>query len=143
MACGAERVGELVAEPGVFVGECLVALQGSGEPGAQRGVGRPLACRDGIGGCAVADAAQPLDLVTDVGLGIEPGPEDPGSGCDGANVTGIPARSSSRSAWTAFARVSSCRRPAASASGAAASRRIGGRLLRLAVVGFEGGDDLV
>jgi hypothetical protein len=35
MACGADRVGELAAEPGVLVGECLVALQGSGEPGAQ------------------------------------------------------------------------------------------------------------
>ena len=83
MACGAERVGELAAEPGVLVGECLVAPQGSGEPGAQRGVTRPLACRDGIGGFAVVGAAQPLDLATDVGLGIEPGPGDPGSGCGG------------------------------------------------------------
>jgi hypothetical protein len=40
MAFGTERVGELAAEPGILVGECLVGLQGSGEPGAQRGVVR-------------------------------------------------------------------------------------------------------
>jgi hypothetical protein len=59
MARNTERVGELAAEPGVLVGEFLVAPQGSGEPGAQRGVGRPLACWDGTGGVAVAGAAQP------------------------------------------------------------------------------------
>src|ERR1019366_8281166 len=53
---------------------------------------------------------------------------------------GVPARSSSRRAWMAFARVSSCRRAAASESG---SGRTGGCLLPLAAVGFEGGDDLV
>jgi hypothetical protein len=31
----AECAGELAAEPGVLVGECLVALQCGGEPGAQ------------------------------------------------------------------------------------------------------------
>jgi hypothetical protein len=64
-------VGELAAEPGVLVGECLVALQSSDKPGMQRGVGRSLACRDGSGGFGVAGAAQPLDLVPDVGLGME------------------------------------------------------------------------
>ena len=58
-------MGELAPEPGVLVGECLVALQGSGEPRAQRGVGHALACRERIGGFAVAGAAQPLDLVTE------------------------------------------------------------------------------
>src|SRR6516162_9225558 len=59
-----------------------------------------------------------------------------------ANVTGAPARSSSRSAWIALARVSSCRRAAATASGVAGSGRIGGCLLLLAAC-FECGDDLV
>jgi hypothetical protein len=31
----AECAGEVAAEPGVLVGECLVALQGGAEPGAQ------------------------------------------------------------------------------------------------------------
>jgi hypothetical protein len=35
MARSAECVGELAADPGVLVGECLVALQGGGEPGVQ------------------------------------------------------------------------------------------------------------
>jgi len=30
-----ERAGELAAEPGVFLGELLVALEAGGEPGAQ------------------------------------------------------------------------------------------------------------
>jgi hypothetical protein len=71
MARGAERVGQLEAEPGVLVGECLVALDGGGEPGAQRLVGRPLSRRD----CAVsarAGGAKALDLVANVGLGVEP-----------------------------------------------------------------------
>ena len=76
MTLSAERVRELAAEPSVLVGECPVALQGRGEPGAQRGIGRPLACRDGAGGLVVAGAAQPLDLVADVGLGVEPGSGD-------------------------------------------------------------------
>src|SRR6516165_11699497 len=59
-----------------------------------------------------------------------------------ANVTGAPARSSSRSAWIALARVSSCRRAAARASGVAGSGRIGG-CLRLVAGGLECGDDLV
>src|SRR5271156_4586288 len=58
------------------------------------------------------------------------------------NVTGAPARSSSRSAWIALARVSSCRRAAATASGVAGSGCTGGCLLFIAA-GFERGDDLV
>jgi hypothetical protein len=52
-----------------------VALEGGGEPGAQRGFGRPLAGGDGAG--AVASAAKPLDLVADVGLAPPP-PRTPG-----------------------------------------------------------------
>jgi len=59
-----------------------------------------------------------------------------------ANVTGAPARSSSRSAWIARARVSSCRRAAARASGVGGSGCIGGCLLLVAVC-FECGDDFV
>src|SRR6516225_463041 len=57
-----------------------------------------------------------------------------------AKVTAVPARSSSRIAWIALARVSSCRRLAAAARGAAASGHIGGTVLRV-LVGLEGGDD--
>src|SRR5450755_1010422 len=59
-----------------------------------------------------------------------------------AKVTGEPARSSSRSAWMALARVSWCRRAAAAASGAGASGGIGCCLVAVRVV-FERGDDLV
>src|SRR6266516_997184 len=58
-----------------------------------------------------------------------------------AKVTGVPARSSSRSAWMALAGVSSCRRAAAMVSGVWVSGRIGGCFVLFAV-GFEGGDDL-
>jgi len=64
------------AQPGVFLGERLVALEGGGEPGAQRGIGRPLAGGDGAGRVAAAGFAQLLDLLAEVGLGIEPGPGD-------------------------------------------------------------------
>jgi hypothetical protein len=74
--------------PGVLVPECLVALQCGGDPGAQRGLGRALACWDRTGGVAVAGAAHPLDLVADAGLGIEPGPGDPGRRCDGGERDG-------------------------------------------------------
>jgi hypothetical protein len=90
VAFSAERTGELPAEPGVLVGECLVALEGGGEPGAQRGVGCPLACRDGASRLAVAGAAQPLDLVADVGLGVEAGPGDAGCGSDRGERYGPP-----------------------------------------------------
>src|SRR5271156_2262734 len=63
----------------------------------------------------------------------------PAAAATEANVTGAPARSSSRSAWIALARVSSCRRAAATASGGAGAGRIGGCLL---AVGFESGGDL-
>ena len=60
-----------------------------------------------------------------------------------AKVTGVPARSSSRSAWMALERVSSCRRAAAAASGRVLSGCIGGCFLLVGgVIGFEGGDDL-
>jgi hypothetical protein len=72
-AGSAEGVGELAAEPGVLVGELLVAAESGGEPGAQRRVGCPLARRDGTGGAGAACLLpQPADLVADVGLGIEP-----------------------------------------------------------------------
>ena len=70
----------------------------------------------------------------------------PAAATAAAKVTGVPARSSSRSAWTAFARVISCRRAAAAASGTGLSGRIGFGLLPAAaavIVWFEGGDDLV
>src|SRR6266568_6079150 len=66
--------------------------------------------------------------------------EIPAAWATPANVTGVPARSSSRSAWTAFARVSWCRRAAASESG---SGRTGGCLHFLAAAGFESSDDAV
>src|ERR1022692_499378 len=67
----------------------------------------------------------------------------PAAAARAANVTGAPARSSSRSAWIALARVSSCRRAAAVASGAVLLCT--GGFLRVFFVfaaGFEGGDDL-
>src|SRR6266568_1595750 len=66
--------------------------------------------------------------------------EIPAAWATPANVTGVPARSSSRSAWTAFARVSSCRRAAASERG---SGRTGCCPPAVPAAGFEGGDDLV
>src|SRR6516165_6098624 len=63
-----------------------------------------------------------------------------------AKVMGVPARSSSRSVWMALARVSSCRRAAAMASGVRLSACTGGCLLPAAlavIVCFEGFDDLV
>src|ERR1700688_1981071 len=57
-----------------------------------------------------------------------------------ANVTGAPARSSSRSARMALDLVCSCRRAAAPESGSA---RTGGCLVIIAPLGLEGGDDLV
>ena len=50
----AECAGELAAEPGILVGELLVAVEGGGEPGAQRCVGGPLACGDGADGAGAA-----------------------------------------------------------------------------------------
>src|SRR6266568_146506 len=55
-----------------------------------------------------------------------------------AKVTGAPVRSSSRSAWTARARVSSCRCLAAATMGAALSGRIGLGLLGLVLVLVRG-----
>src|SRR6266571_552416 len=66
----------------------------------------------------------------------------PAAAATEAKVTGEPARSSSRSAWMALARVSWCRRAAAAASGAGASGGIGRCLVAVRVV-FEHGDDLV
>src|SRR6266702_2830051 len=83
---------------------------------------------------------QPAGLADDVGLCVEPRPRYPRAACaTPANVTGTPARSSSRSAWTALDLVSSCRRAAASASGSGCT---GSRLFPFSAV-FEGGDDLV
>ncbi len=76
----AEGSGELAAEPGVLVSEGLVALQGGCEPGALGCVGGPLAGGDRNTGDAAGAVAEPLDLVADVGLGVEPGPGD-GGGC--------------------------------------------------------------
>src|SRR6266568_7643965 len=66
--------------------------------------------------------------------------EIPAAWATPANVTGVPARSSSRSAWTALARVSSCRRAAASEGGSGCT---GGPFLLAVMVCFESGDDLV
>src|SRR5690348_1450814 len=65
----------------------------------------------------------------------------PAAAATAVNVTAVPARSSSRRARIALARVSSCRRAAAAASGAGGSGRIDGCLLFLAA-GLERGDDL-
>jgi len=70
----AECAGELAAEPGVLVGKLLVAVQGGGEPGAQRRVGGPLARGDGGGADPVCLGSQSADLAADVGLGVEPRP---------------------------------------------------------------------
>jgi hypothetical protein len=71
-------MGELAAEPGVLVGELLVAVEGGGQPGAQRRIGGPLGSRDAAGSAGgVCLLPQPADLAADVGLGIEPGPGDP------------------------------------------------------------------
>jgi hypothetical protein len=70
----AECAGELAAEPGVLVGKLLVAVEGGGEPGAQRRVGGPLARGDGGGADLVCLGSQPADLAADVGLGAEPRP---------------------------------------------------------------------
>src|ERR1022692_1927103 len=67
----------------------------------------------------------------------------PAASSDLVKVAGAPARSSSRSAWMALARVSSCRCAAAAASGLRSSACIRGRFLLVAVVGSQGGDDLV
>ena len=72
----AEGSGELAAESGILVGECLVALQGGGEPGVLGPVGGPLAGGDRGTGGGASGFAQLLDLVADVGLGVEPGPGD-------------------------------------------------------------------
>jgi hypothetical protein len=50
-------VGELAAQPGVFVGGLVVALEGDGEPGTQRGAGCPLPGGDVMGRVAAAGAA--------------------------------------------------------------------------------------
>jgi len=70
----AECAGELAAEPGVLVGKLLVAVEGGGEPGAQRRVGGPLARGDGGGADPVCLGSQSADLAADVGLGVEPRP---------------------------------------------------------------------
>ena len=74
----AECAGELAAEPGVLVGKLLVAVEGGGEPGAQRRVGGPLARGDGGGADPVCLGSQSADLAADVGLGVKPRPGDPG-----------------------------------------------------------------
>src|SRR6266700_7917426 len=57
-----------------------------------------------------------------------------------AKVTAVPARSSSRIAWIALARASSCRRLAAAMIGAVLSGRIG--VFVLVIVGLQRRDDL-
>jgi hypothetical protein len=70
-------VGELAAEPGVLIGELTVAVEGCGEPGAQRRVGGTLGGGDAAGGAGgICLLPQPADLVADVRLRIEPRPRD-------------------------------------------------------------------
>ena len=77
--------------------------------------------------CGAGRVAQLLDLVAYVGLGVEPRPGDFRlSGRRSSKVTGVPARSSSRSARMALARVSSCRRRARRSARAVLSAGIGG-----------------
>src|SRR6266571_2367228 len=64
--------------------------------------------------------------------------DTPALAATAAKVTGAPVRSSSRSAWTARARVSSCRCLAAATMGAALSGRIGLGLLGLVLVLVRG-----
>src|SRR6516225_4924186 len=79
----AEGVGELAAEPAVFLGELAVALAGFGEPPEQGGVGGALAGGDGRGGGAAGGLAEPLDLGAQVGLVVKPGAGDAGRAGDG------------------------------------------------------------
>src|SRR5258707_9852948 len=74
----AECAGELAAEPGVVVGELLVAVEGGGEPGAQRRVGGPLAGGDGAGGDrGIRGFPPPAGLSPAVRVGVVPLPRDP------------------------------------------------------------------
>jgi hypothetical protein len=138
----AERAGELAAQPGVFLRERAVAFQRGGQAGTQRRVAGALVGRDRRAGRGPGRLAQLLDLVADVSWVQSQDREMPTATATEANVTGVPTRSSSCSAWIARARVSSCRRPAATAGQAGGSGRTGGCLLPVAVC-FEGGDDLV
>lgn len=78
-----EGVGELAAEPAVFLGELAVALAGFGEPPEQGGVGGALAGGDGWRGGTAGGCAEPVDLGAQVGLVVEPGAGDPGRAGDG------------------------------------------------------------
>jgi hypothetical protein len=81
-----------------------LSFEGGCEPGAQRRVGGSLVGRDGAGGAgATCLPVQSADLAADVGLGIEPRPGDPlPAWATPANVTGVPARSSSLRTWMAL-----------------------------------------
>ena len=107
----AECAGELAAQPGVLVGELPVAVEGDGEPGAERGIGGPLAAGGaGPGGAAAARSSRIWPRKS--GWVYSQDREIPAVATTDAKVTGAPARSSSRRAWMALARVSSCRRAA-------------------------------
>jgi hypothetical protein len=63
----------LVTETPVLLGELPVAFVGGFEPLQERGLGRPLPCRDrrGLGGARLL--AESFDLGSQIGLGVEPG----------------------------------------------------------------------
>jgi hypothetical protein len=81
----AEGVGELAAQPCVFIGQDADAFECGGEAGAQGRVGGSLAWGNRIGD---GSAAELLDLGADAGLGVEPGPGDPGRGGDAGERDG-------------------------------------------------------
>jgi len=74
----AEGFGELAAEPPVVLRELPVAFAGGLQPLPERWVGRTLAGGNPRCGCSPGRVSQLLDLVSYVGLGVEPRPGDSG-----------------------------------------------------------------
>src|SRR5271154_4096569 len=68
-----EGLGELVAQPLIVLGQFPVAGGGGLQPAEQGCVAAAVTCRQRRPGCPAAEVAQPEDLATDVGLGVEPG----------------------------------------------------------------------
>jgi hypothetical protein len=69
-----------VAQPLIVLGQFPVAGGGGLQPAEQGGVAAAVVGRHRRSGCPAAEVAQPLDLVADVGLGVEPGSGHPGCG---------------------------------------------------------------
>jgi hypothetical protein len=87
-----QGVGELPPEPVVLLSQLAVAVAGFGEPPQQGCFGGSLASRDCRGWRPLGDFAEALDLVADVGLGIQPRARDPGGAgdsCEGDGGSGV------------------------------------------------------